>query len=135
MKIYWLLLLMVLSSTCSFARHIAGGELYYTYTGPDPSNAANSVYTITLRLFRECNSSGPTLESEQATVGIYEGDILFRTLPLPRVSDVNTISLNTASFPCLVGNVGACYQVALYSATIVLPNSPIGYTLSRLGCC
>lgn len=127
--------MMVLSSTVSFARHIAGGELFYTYTGPDPSNANNSVYNITLRLFRECNSSGPTLENEQANVGIYESDILFRTLFLPRVSGVNTISLNTAAFPCLVGNVGACYQVALYSASIVLPNNQPGYTLSRLGCC
>jgi len=126
---------MVLSSTVSFARHIAGGELYYTYTGADPSNANNSVYTITLRLFRECNSSGPTLENEQANVGIYESDVLFRTLFLPRVGAVNTISLNTAAFPCLVGNVGACYQVALYSASIVLPNNSPGYTLSRLGCC
>ncbi len=126
---------MVLSSTVSFARHIAGGELYYTYTGADPSNANNSVYTITLRLFRECNSSGPTLENEQANVGIYESEVLFRTLFLPRVGAVNTISLNTAAFPCLVGNVGACYQVALYSASIVLPNNSPGYTLSRLGCC
>lgn len=127
--------MLLLSCSSTFARHIAGGELYYTYEGPDPNNNANSIYTITLRLFRECNSSGPTLESEQATVGIYEGDILLRILPLPRITEVNTISLNTAAFPCLVGNAGACYQVALYSASIILPNSLIGYTLSRLGCC
>ncbi len=127
--------MLLLSCSPTFARHIAGGELYYTYDGVDPNNNANSVYTITLRLFRECNSSGPTLESEQATVGIYEGDLLLRILPLPRITEVSTISLNTAAFPCLVGNVGACYQVALYSATIILPNNLIGYTLSRLGCC
>jgi len=135
MKPKWLLLLCLLCVSTAYARHIAGGELYYTYEGPDPNNNANSIYTITLRLFRECNSTGPTLESEQATVGIYESDILLRTLPLPRITDVNTISLNTAAFPCLVGNVGACYQVALYSASVVLPNSLVGYTLSRLGCC
>lgn len=135
MKIFRLLLLLLLFYNTSQARHIAGGELYYNYISPDANNSANSIYVITLRLFRECNSGGPTLEAEQATVGIYEGDILFRSLPLPRTTDVTTISLNTAAFPCLVGNVGACYQVALYSATISLPNSPIGYTLSRLGCC
>ncbi len=129
------MLFLLLFCNTSQARHIAGGELYYNYISPDANNSANSIYVITLRLFRECNSLGPTLEAEQATVGIYEGDILFRSLPLPRVSDVTTISLNTAAFPCLVGNVGACYQVALYSAIISLPNSPIGYTLSRLGCC
>lgn len=125
------MLLLLLFSNLSYARHIAGGELYYNYVSPDATRANNSIYVITLRLFRECNSGGPTLEAEQATVGIYEGDILFTSLPLPRTTDVSTISLNTAAFPCLVGNVGACYQVAQYSATISLPNSAIGYTLSR----
>lgn len=135
MKPKWLLLLCLLFASTAYARHIAGGELYYTYEGPDFNNSANSLYTITLRLFRECNSTGPTLDAEQVNVGIYEADALFRTLPLPRVTSVNTISLNTAAFPCLVGNVGACYQVALYSTSVSLPNNMVGYSLSRLGCC
>lgn len=134
MKFFRILFFLILFCNNSKANHITGGELFYNYVGPDSSNANNSIYVITLRLFRACISNGPTLEGEQPILGIYKGDTLFRSLPLPRTTDVSTLSMNTAAFPCLVGN-GACYQVALYSATISLPNSPIGYTLSRLGCC
>lgn len=118
------------------ARHIAGGELYYEYLGPS-SLAGASNYRITLRLFRDCTSSGPLLENEIVTVGIYsnDNDSLSQELSLPRNGPVSTISLNTANFPCLVGNVVVCYQVAIFQNTIVLKDNLAGYTLSRVGCC
>jgi len=117
------------------ARHVAGGELFYEYLGPAGGNSSN--YRITLRLFRECNSPGPLLENEPVTVGIYSNatNSNVTNLNLTLVSNVSSISLNTSSIPCLVGNVNVCYQVALYSNTIVLPDNASGYTLSRNGCC
>jgi gliding motility-associated-like protein len=115
------------------ARHVAGGELFYQYLGP--ASAGSSQYRITLRLFRDCFSSGPLLQIESPTVGIYENNSLINSLPLPLIGPVSTISLNTAAFPCLVGSVRVCYEMAIYSATTVLPDNYAGYTLSRIGCC
>lgn len=117
------------------ARHVAGGELFYEYVGPALGNASN--YRITLRLFRDCASTGPLLENEPVNVGIYSNatNSLVVNLPMPRITDVTTIALNTALFPCLVGNVKVCYEIGIYSAIISLPDNVAGYTLSRAGCC
>ena len=122
-----------MGSFSATARHVAGGELFYEYLGPGAPGTSN--YKITLRLFRDCSSSGPLLENENVTAGIYANNILVISLPLPLFGAVNTISLNTSAFPCLVGSVNVCYQMAIYSSTVNLPDNSIGYTLSRIGCC
>jgi gliding motility-associated-like protein len=124
----------VVVNTVLFARHIAGGELYYEYLGAG-SFSNSSKYKITLRLFRDCNSSGPLLETEQVIVGIYQSNQRVNTLNLTLEGPVSTLELNTAAFPCLTGNVNVCYQVAFYSNTIELPITFEGYTLARMGCC
>lgn len=134
MKKIFFIVSMSLFSLTAFARHIAGGELMYQYLGDDGNG--NSNYLITLRLFRDCFSTGPLLQKEEVTVGIYdETNNLVRTLALPLSSAVSTLFLNTNTFTCLVGNVHVCYEVALYTSTITLPDNLGGYTLSRTGCC
>lgn len=134
MKKAFFIVCIILFSMPAVARHIAGGELMYEYLGDAGGGASN--YRITLRLFRDCSSTGPLLEREVVTVGIYnETGTLVNSLSLPLVSAVSSISLNTGAFPCLVGNVRVCYEVALYSNTITLTNTANGYTLSRTGCC
>ena len=134
MKKYFFIFFLFMYSLPATARHVAGGELFYEYLG-DGSAPGTSMYRITLRLFRDCASSGPLLQNEPVTVGIYANDILVSSLPLPLTTPVTTISLNTSNFPCLVGAVKVCYEMAMYSSTITLNNSRDGYTLSRIGCC
>jgi gliding motility-associated-like protein len=130
------LFIVLLVCSCCFqanARHVAGGELYYEWLGsPSPGT---SQYRITLRLFRDCDSKGPFLQSENPEVGVYDNSILVSSLRLPMIGGVSSISLNTASFPCLVGTVRVCYEMAIYSAVTTLPDNVAGYTLSRVGCC
>ncbi|MBY0481414.1 MAG: gliding motility-associated C-terminal domain-containing protein [Chitinophagaceae bacterium] len=129
-----LIILFLNFSTAVIARHIAGGELFYEYLGP--SNFPNtSVYRISLRLFRDCQSTGPILENENVTVGIYENDALKLPLGLKMEGSVRTIQLNTQSFPCLTGSPVVCYQIAIFTNTVELADNPSGYTLSRTGCC
>lgn len=131
-----LLLIILFLNFCTtvIARHIAGGELFYQYIGP--SNFPNtSVYKISLRLFRDCQSTGPLLEDENVTVGIYENDALKMPLPLKLEGPVRTIQLNTQSFPCLTGSPIVCYQIAIYTSKVELADNANGYTLSRTGCC
>ena len=134
MKKYFFIVILFICSFPATARHVAGGELFYEYLGPGAS-PGTSIYRITLRLFRDCFSTGPLLQNEQVTVGIYTNNILVGSLPLPITTPVTSISLNTAAFPCLVGTVNVCYEMALYSALTSLADNTAGYTLSRIGCC
>lgn len=129
-----LMVLAMLFVFAAHARHVAGGELFYKYLGPGATPGTNS-YQVTLRLFRDCASTGPLLQSENVIVGFYDGNTLVRTLGLPLTGGISTIQLNTALIPCLVGNVSVCYQIALFTNTIDLPINQNGYTLSRMGCC
>jgi gliding motility-associated-like protein len=135
MKKYFFIVVLFICSIPATARHVAGGELFYEYLGP--AGSGSSSYRITLRLFRDCLSSGPLLQNENVTVGIFSSanNGLVTTLPLPLTGGVSSISLNTKKFPCLVGNVNVCYEMAIYTATINLPDNQAGYTLSRTGCC
>ncbi|WP_207496237.1 PKD domain-containing protein [Aridibaculum aurantiacum] len=135
MKILFLLLL-VSTSISTYASHITGGELMYTYIGPG-SNPGTDRYRITLRLFRDCFSTGPLLQGEQVRVGIYntQSNALIHTLQLPLSSDVSTLALNTNNFPCLVGSPKVCYQIAYYSNVIDLERNAGGYTLVQTACC
>ncbi len=136
MKKLFFIVILFISSLSATAKHVAGGELFYQYMGAGPNGT--SMYKITLRLFRDCLSNGPLLESETVVVGIFASDTysLVQALPLDRLGAVQTISLNTAAFPCLTGmTTPVCYQVAIFSATVALPDNNAGYTLSRTGCC
>jgi hypothetical protein len=66
------LFLSIFFTTISFAEHISGGELFYTYVGPGAGNTDR--YLVTMRLFRECGATGPnfaSLNGENVTIGIY----------------------------------------------------------------
>jgi gliding motility-associated-like protein len=132
MKKLFFIVLMIMAALPAFARHVAGGELFYEYVS---TNGSSNTYKITLRLFRDCQSNGPLLQNEQVTVGVYQGFSLYTSLSLPLQGSVNTIQLNTAALPCIIGAPTVCYEVAVYSATIDLPNNAVGYTLARYGCC
>ncbi len=131
----WVFIALIVSYCLpATARHVAGGELFYEYLGA--SSPGSSSYRITLRLFRDCFSSGPLLQVETPTVGAYENDRLVLSQPLPMTAaGVSTIRLNTAAFPCLVGEVRVCYEMATYVSVITLADNVAGYTLSRIGCC
>jgi len=132
----WLLVICLLSCTSAFATHIAGGELFYTYQGP--GGAANTDrYLITMRLFRVCGPVGPNfagLDGEQVRIGIYQTSTLqlvgTQLLAQQFFGDPPQVQNTFGSNPCLVPFVSVCYQVGTYSATVDLPKTADGYTLS-----
>ena len=128
-----LVLVILLTGLPAMARHIAGGEMYYEWLSA--GNGNTSMYRITLRLFRDFQSSGTLLENEVVTAGIYEGSNLRISLTLRLDGGVRTMQLNTGSFPCLTGAPTVCYEVALFTNVVELPNNVLGYTVSRNGCC
>lgn len=130
-RIYFAIAFLLFITTAQ-ARHVAGGELYYRYIS---SNGTMSTYEVTLRLFRDCQSTGPRLENERATLNIYGNNVRLQTASLSFEGSVQTIQKNIGAIPCLVGNVSSCYEVAYYSTTIVLPDNAVGYTLTASNCC
>src|SRR6476646_167829 len=132
-------LIALICSLHAFASHISGGELFYEYLGA--GSAPNTdLYRITMRLFRECNSTGQQLNTEMVTIGIYNrsDNTLFTTLPLNKQwnSDPPPELKNTPGvIPCLTGDASLCYQIGTFSNTISLPRSPGGYILSWVRCC
>lgn len=114
----------------SFATHIAGGEINYTYAGQG-SAAGTSRYNLTMRLYRECASTGQVLNGETVTLGFYNSSthILARSLPLTMQWSGNPpqIQNNAASNPCLNPQVTVCYQIGTFSGSIDLPDNAEGY--------
>jgi gliding motility-associated-like protein len=131
-------LIALICSLHAFASHISGGELFYEYLGAG-SSPNTDLYKITMRLFRECSSSGQQLDGEKVTIGIYNrsDNTLFTTLflnqqwsgPVPRLENTPGV------IPCLTGDASLCYQIGTFSNTISLPRSPNGYILSWVRCC
>lgn len=114
------------------ARHIAGGEIYYRVIS---SNSTSVNYEITVRLFRDCQSLGPKLEAERATVAIYENGTRINSLSLSLNGSVQTLLMDVGAIPCLSGNPNVCYEVGYYLGTITLPINAVGYTLTVSNCC
>lgn len=135
MKRCIVILLLLASPAGIHAAHIAGGELQYQYLGP--GSGTSDRYLLTMRLFRECNSTGPQLVNEIVYVGAYNSSTrqLQASVILPLQNGIGQIRLQENAIPCLVGSPDVCYQVAIYSAEIELPRLPEGYTLAWARCC
>ena len=131
-------LFIIFPSVFCFAGHIAGGEIFYRYIGPGAA-PNSSKYTITLRLFRDCNpvGSAATLPLSVA-ISIYNNTSpstqFGAQATASRVGGVQVLNL-TAQNPCIVNPVPVCYQVANYEFTTELPNTANGYIVTYQTCC
>jgi gliding motility-associated-like protein len=129
-----LILCLVVSAHC-FASHIAGGELFYSYVGPGANGTDR--YKVTMRLFRDCASSGQALAGESVTIGAYNAGTKARvvSVPLTLQLPISTIQLNTGVIPCLLNPPVVCFQVGTFVGTVDLPKISEGYTLAWIRCC
>jgi gliding motility-associated-like protein len=107
------------------ARHIAGGELSYTYNG---MSNGNYQYTVTLKLYRNCDA-----EREFDDVEIIS---VFNKETHSRVGDY-TVALNrrqTSSLtdpdPCITNPPTVCLEIAYYTLSLNLPATADGYILA-----
>ena len=136
MKKLIVFLLIFFSFLSSFANHIAGGELFYEYAGVG-ATLNTSKYNVTMRLFRDCHSTGQTLESERVVIGVYSTNAmsLFTNVTLTEQLPIPSISLNTKAIPCLVNAPEVCFQIGVFTGTVELPNTSDGFTLTWVRCC
>ncbi len=136
MKKLFGIVIALLSFVNVFANHISGGELFYEYVGPG-AQANTSRYQITMRLFRDCNSTGQTLQTESVVIGIYSNanSRLYTSVKLPILNPVKTIKLNTDRIPCLTNAPEVCFQVGIFTRSVDIPNNAEGYMLTWVRCC
>jgi len=116
----------------SQANHITGGEMYYTFI----SQSGNQfTYLVTLKLFRDCNSTGAQLDPT-ASIAIFDnstGVRVWNNASIPR-SQIVTLSLGTPD-PCINNPPSVCYQVGYYTFTVTLTGNTSGYTIAYQRCC
>lgn len=132
MKKFIALTILAFSVTLSFAAHITGGEMYYTYVQQLANG--NHQYSVTLKLYRNCGGVGAPLDGS-ASIAVYStaggAPILTRNAPLARTQ---LLSLG-APDPCIQNPPAVCYEVGFYEFTIDLPPSAAGYIISYQRCC
>lgn len=121
------------------AKHIIGGEMFYTYLGP--GTAPNTAqYRITLRLFRDDHA--PVDAAQMPTevyIGIFNNDNN-QQFPSPgryyTVPFSNYQSVNINKFPvCMVNPPNLAYHSSDFSFTVTLPVNASGYTAAFQTCC
>lgn len=130
-----LVILCILFSAPSFARHIAGGEIFYEWVGPGAASGT-STYRITLRLFRDCQSTGATLDAI-ANIGIFDKSSNAAVTGSPFTVDLDHIETiqKSGNIPCIINAPIVCYQVGYYYFTVTLPDNQMGYWITYQRCC
>ena len=128
-----LVIAFLFCASSSFARHIAGGEIFYEWIS---GNATTSTYKITLRLFRDCQSSGATLDPT-ANIGIFDKLSNASVMGSPFLVNLDHIETiqKSGNIPCIINAPIVCYQVGYYFFTVTLPNNQMGYWITYQRCC
>ncbi|MBI2720635.1 MAG: PKD domain-containing protein [Bacteroidetes bacterium] len=118
-----------------FAKHIVGGEIIYDALG-------GNNYKITLKVYRDCFSTGAAFDGLPNTNGavlpailtVYEaGGVLNSTydLGVPVITNIPP-SINN---PCIQAPGGICVEEGIYTYTLNLPPKAGGYYLVYQRCC
>jgi hypothetical protein len=132
MKKQLLSLIVVLSSLIpTYANHISGGEMYYTFVS---QSGNNYTYSVTLKLFRDPAGGGPSLEPVQ-NIAIYE-KVTNLLAWSGSVSQTQAyITTLTTPNPCIIAPPTVSFNIAIYNFQVTLPGSINGYIISFQRCC
>lgn len=121
------LILFLFATLVVHGAHLVGGELSYSCAG-------NNNYTVTLKVYRDCNSAGAPFDPN-AIIAIFKGSTLLQFTTLnPAPSSITNIPVVVAN-PCLQSPPNICTEMATYTATVNLPPTPGGYILTYQRCC
>src|SRR6478736_6623255 len=106
MKKLLLLLTSIFSTLFVLAAHITGGEMFYTLVS---QNGNDYTYEVTLKLYRDCNSTGADLDAN-ASIAIFNtatsASVWAQSIPL-----TSRITQNlSAPGPCIQNPPIVCYQ-------------------------
>ena len=119
----------------TLSKHIAGGEMSYTYLGPG-STTGTGRYEIRLRLYRDCNApaGAAQLDKEAQIVILQRNSTLpFATLQVP-LARIERAQIQKPD-PCFTNPPAICFDIGVYTASVELPFVSDGYEISYQQCC
>lgn len=134
-----LLFLFIALAQPLLAKHIIGGEMFYTYLGAGRT-PNTSVYRITLKLFRD-DHAPPDAAAMPGNVyiGVFSNDTRRQYPSDGNFFDVRKdreAAVKVNAFPvCMVRPPSLSYNSATYSLEIELPDNTSGYTAAYQTCC
>ena len=123
--------LCLLFYSTSWATHIVGGEMTYSYIG-------NNQYAVKLKLYIDCyNGSSSAIASDRyALISVFDGDsgkILNQYCQ--SVLRGNPFRVSKTNYNCIKISPNACVDAYEYNTTFTLPPRKGGYYLSFQRCC
>ncbi len=116
----------------SLARHIKGGEIFYTYIGP---NGNFDTYQVKLRLFISCSSTRDQTETSVNLSFFRISDNQLAVGPVVAPLTYSEVLHLTKPSPCIVNPTDVCYWVREYTYTVNLSRDPKGFTVVFQRCC
>ncbi len=125
-----LLAVLLTLSVNLFADHIVGGYMYYECLG-------NDDYKITLKMYRDCKSTGAPYYNTEMLYIYYSNNVLAQSV----VASLDPTSRDTLPFTltdsCLTTNASICVEQASYTATVNLPppSGGLTYYVAFQRCC
>lgn len=120
-------ILLIVCFISTYATHLVGGELFY-------DNLGGGNYSITLKLYRDCNCTGCAEFAALEYISIYNtSGLLVTQVGLPKPSTIPVLS-SIITNPCLVAT-DVCVEQATYTGNATLPPIAGGYTLMYQRCC
>jgi gliding motility-associated-like protein len=124
----FIIIVFLTGSIPALANHIAGGELSYKYLGVG-TVPGTAQYSITLKLFRQCSSTGAKLDP-QANITIFRMGLntFEMNLQVP-ISGPDILRLTTPG-PCIINPPEVCYEVGTYTTVVILPITTSGYVIA-----
>src|SRR5258705_6588653 len=123
------LIIVLLVALSSYANHIVGGEMWYTFVS---QSGGNYTYSVTIKLFRDLSSG--TLLDNPINVAVYSKGSNALAWSGP-VSQSSLSTLTATPGPCIVNPPLVSYQVGLYTFNLTVPVSSFGYTITWARCC
>jgi gliding motility-associated-like protein len=131
MKRVTVILALFLITKTTLAEHITGGEMYYRL---DSVSNGLYYYHFTLKLYRDCNSSGADLDAAAAVAIFQKGGGMVWNGTVDMNGPKRRLQLTTPG-PCITNAPVVCYEVGYYDFYRALPESASGYTVSYQRCC
>src|SRR5262245_43782974 len=103
----------------TYANHISGGEMFYSFVS---QSGNNYTYSITLKLFRDPAGGGPNLEPSQ-NIAIYEKITNVLAWSGPVAQTQAYITTLTTPNPCIIAPPTVSFNIAIYNFQVTLPAS------------
>src|SRR6478736_3401184 len=109
------LIIGLLLSLSTYANHIVGGEMWYTFVS---QSGGIYTYSVTVKLFRDLSSV--TLLDNPINIAVYAkgSNTPFITQV---VSQTSLATLTAIPGPCIINPPLVSYQVGLYTFSLSLP--------------